>query len=146
MNNMKQDIFESKIQDLKTAGVFRKLNISETANQAVQIVNGKEVINFCSNNYLGFSNHPRLKAKAIEAIEKFGVGAGAVRTINGNTILHEMLDEKIAKFKHEEMAHHFQSGLNCNIGVIQAITDEKDLVKARKRSTALAMWDTWKKC
>ena len=121
-------ILKSRIDDLKTAGVFRKLNVLQSPNQAIEVVNGKEVINLCSNNYLGFANHPRLKAKAIEAIEKFGVGAGAVRTINGNTTLHELLDEKIARFKHEEKAHHFQSGLNCNMGAIQAITEEGDLI------------------
>lgn len=122
------NILKSRLDELKTTGVFRKLNILQSPNSAIEIVNGKEVINLCSNNYLGFANHPRLKAKAIEAIEKFGVGAGAVRTINGNTTLHELLDEKIAHFKHEEKAHHFQSGLNCNIGAIQAITEEGDLI------------------
>jgi glycine C-acetyltransferase len=125
---MMQNILKNRIEDLKTSGVFRTLNVLESANEAMEVVNGFQVINLCSNNYLGFANHPRLKAKAIEAIEKFGVGAGAVRTINGNTTLHEMLDKKIAKFKHEEMAHHFQSGLNCNIGAIQAITEEGDLI------------------
>jgi glycine C-acetyltransferase len=125
---MTHNIFKEKLEDLKNSGVFRKLNILQSPNEAVEIVNGKEVINLCSNNYLGFANHPRLKAKAIEAIQNFGVGAGAVRTINGNTTLHELLDEKIAKFKHEEKAHHFQSGLNCNIGAIQSITEEGDLI------------------
>jgi glycine C-acetyltransferase len=106
---MTHNIFKEKLEDLKNSGVFRKLNILQSPNEAVEIVNGKEVINLCSNNYFGFANHPRLKAKAIEAIQNFGVGAGAVRTINGNTTLHELLDEKIAKFKHEEKAHRRHS-------------------------------------
>lgn len=122
------DIFTSKLTDLKNSGVYRVLKIAETANEAVQIINGKRVINCCSNNYLGFANHPRLKVAAIKAIEKYGVGSGAVRTINGNTTLHEELDKKIASFKHEKRAHHFQSGLTCNTGAIQAISEEGDLL------------------
>lgn len=125
----KKNIFKEKVENLKAEGIFRKLNILEGPNEAIETVNGGQyVINLCSNNYLGFANHPRLKKVAIEAIEKYGVGAGAVRTINGNTILHEELDKKIAQFKHEEAAHHFQSGLTCNSGAIQAISEEGDLI------------------
>jgi glycine C-acetyltransferase len=126
--NEHKSFLKNKVLELKSTGVFRKLNIINSPNDALEIVNGKEVINLCSNNYLGFANHPRLKKAAIQAIEKFGVGAGAVRTINGNTILHEELDKKLAEFKGEEKVHHFQSGLNCNMGVISSIVDEGDLI------------------
>lgn len=122
------DFLSNKVKDLKDAGVFRKLNVLQSPNDAMEIVNGKEVINLCSNNYLGFANHPRLKEVAIKAIEKYGVGAGAVRTINGNTDLHEELDLKLAKFKGEQRVHHFQSGLNCNMGAISLIAEEGDLI------------------
>lgn len=122
------DFLKSKVDDLKKDGVFRELNVLEGPNEALEIVNGREVINLCSNNYLGFANHPRLKRANIEAIEKYGVGAGAVRTINGNSDLHEELDRRLAQFKNEEYVHHFQSGLNCNMGAIAAITDENDLI------------------
>lgn len=121
-------IFSEKVEELKNLGVYRKLNVAYGPNDGIQIVNEKNVINLCSNNYLGFANHPRLKAAAINAINEFGVGAGAVRTINGNTVLHEMLDKKIAEFKKEEAAHHFQSGLACNLGVIPVLIQEKDLI------------------
>ncbi|MCR3907150.1 MAG: glycine C-acetyltransferase [Tenericutes bacterium] len=117
-----------KIQELKDSGVYRELPINEGPCEAVIRLNGKDVINLSSNNYLGFANHPRLKKAATEAIEKYGVGAGAVRTIVGNMDIHEELDQVIAKFKHEEAATVFQSGFACNAGVIQAITSDKDLI------------------
>ncbi len=119
---------KEKVNQLKEDGVYRKLPINTKACEATVVFEGKEVINLSSNNYLGLANHPRMKKVAIEAIEKYGVGAGSVRTIVGNTDLHEKLDSTIAKFKREEAAMAFQSGLNCNMGVIQAITDKGDLI------------------
>lgn len=119
---------KEKIQDLKNEGVYRQLPILEGINEAECILNGKKVINLSSNNYLGFANHPRLKKAAIEAVEKYGVGSGAVRTIVGNLDLHEALDKKLAEFKREEAVMHFQSGFNCNAGTIQAITEKGDLI------------------
>ncbi|MBU1143223.1 MAG: glycine C-acetyltransferase [Firmicutes bacterium] len=119
---------DEKIIELKKLGVYRELPINEGPCEAIIKLNGKDVINLSSNNYLGFANHPRIKKAAIDAIEKYGVGAGAVRTIVGNMDIHEELDRVIAHFKHEEAAVVFQSGFACNAGVIQAITDEKDLI------------------
>ena len=85
-------------------------------------------INLSSNNYLGFSNHPRLKKAAIEAIEKYGAGAGAVRPIIGNMKIHDELEELLAVFKKEEAVLVFQSGFNCNAGTIQAVTEAGDLI------------------
>ena len=117
-----------KVGELKKQGVYRKLPINDGPCEAIIKLNGKWVINLSSNNYLGFANHPRIKKAAIDAIEKYGVGAGAVRTIVGNMTIHEELDKVIAKFKKEEAAIVFQSGFNCNAGAIQAITDEHDLI------------------
>ncbi|MCX5775434.1 MAG: glycine C-acetyltransferase [Firmicutes bacterium] len=119
---------EAKLQELKDAGTYRVLPISEGPCEAIITLNGKKVINLSSNNYLGFASHPRLKKAAKAAIDTYGVGAGAVRTIVGNMDIHEKLDATIAKFKHEEAALVFQSGFACNAGVIQAITDENDLI------------------
>jgi glycine C-acetyltransferase len=118
----------NRIEELKKDGVYRKLPVNEGPCDAEIILNGKKVINLSSNNYLGFANHPRLKKAAIKAIETYGVGAGAVRTIVGNMDIHEKLDETIAKFKKEEAALVFQSGFNVNAGVIQAITTDKDII------------------
>ena len=122
------DFLKEKIGELKEQGIYRKLPVLETPNEAEVILNGKKVINLSSNNYLGFSNHPRLKKAAIEAIEKYGVGSGAVRTIVGNMKIHEDLEEILAKFKREEAAFVFQSGFNCNAGTIQAITEAGDII------------------
>ncbi|PKK93604.1 MAG: 8-amino-7-oxononanoate synthase [Tenericutes bacterium HGW-Tenericutes-6] len=117
-----------EVQGLKDQGVYRKIPINEGPCEAVIKLNGKEVINLSSNNYLGFANHPRLKEKAIEAIHNYGVGSGAVRTIVGNMDIHEKLDQVIAKFKHEPACLVFQSGFACNQGTIQAITEKGDLI------------------
>ena len=122
------DFLKKKVDQLKADGVFRVLPILESANEAMVIVNGHEVINLTSNNYLGFANHPRLKRAAIQAVEQFGIGAGAVKTILGNMSLHEELEKALAVFKKEEAVLVFQSGFNCNAGVIQAITDIGDLI------------------
>ncbi len=119
---------KEKIQGLKDDGVYRKLPILEGANEAEVQLNGKKVINLSSNNYLGFANHPKLKRAAIEAVEKYGVGAGAVRTIIGNMDIHEEMERLLAEFKREEAVMVFQSGFNCNAGTIQAITEKGDLI------------------
>lgn len=129
MSNVHELSFlKEKIQELKDQGVYRKLPILGGANEAECILNGKKVINLSSNNYLGFANHPRLKKAAIEAVEKYGVGSGAVRTIVGNMDIHEELDRKLAEFKREEAVMTYQSGFNCNAGTIQAITEKGDLI------------------
>lgn len=119
---------QDSIQELKDQGVYRTLPVLESANEAEIVLNGKKVINLSSNNYLGFANHPKLKQAAKDAVEKYGVGAGAVRTIVGNMDLHENLEVLLAEFKREEAAMVFQSGFNCNAGVIQAITNKGDLI------------------
>jgi len=119
---------KDKIEKLKKEGVYRKLPVLEGPNEAEVILNGKRVINLSSNNYLGFANHPRLKKAAIEAVEKYGAGAGAVRTIVGNMSIHEELEKLLAEFKREEAVFVYQSGFNCNAGTIQAITEAGDLI------------------
>jgi len=122
------DYLVELVEGLKRDGVYRILPINYTACQNVIDLNHKQVINLSSNNYLGLANHPRVKQAAIAAIEKYGVGAGAVRTIVGNQDVITELEELLAKFKEEEAVTCFQSGLNCNIGVIQAITQKGDLI------------------
>ncbi len=119
---------QDQVQELKDQGVYRVLPVLESANEPEVILNGKAVINLSSNNYLGFANHPKLKKAAIEAVEKYGVGSGAVRTIIGNMDIHELLEVKLAAFKREEAVMVFQSGFNCNAGTIQAITNKGDLI------------------
>ncbi|XMB86171.1 glycine C-acetyltransferase [Mycoplasmatota bacterium WC44] len=121
-------LLEKKVQELKDAGIYRTLPVNYGACGPIINLNGKEVINLTSNNYLGLANHPRLKEASIKAVEKYGVGAGAVRTIVGNMDLHEELEKTLAKFKKEEAVMVFQSGFNCNAGTIQAVTERGDLI------------------
>lgn len=113
---------------LKEEGVYRVLPVNNGPCEAEIQLDGRSVINLSSNNYLGLANHPRVKRAAIEAIERYGVGTGAVRPIVGNMDLHERLDTLIAEFKREEAAITFQSGFLCNVGTIPAVTDKGDLI------------------
>lgn len=122
------DYLKEKIEQLKEQGIYRKLPILQGANDAEIMLNDKGVINLSSNNYLGFANHPRLKKAAIDAVERYGAGAGAVRTIVGNMSIHEELEKLLAEFKREEAAFIYQSGFNCNAGTIQAVTEAGDLI------------------
>lgn len=119
---------KEKIDQLKTDGVYRKLPIHTDRVGATVQIDGREIVNLSSNNYLGLANHPRMIEKAVEATLKFGVGAGSVRPIIGNTELYEEMERKIAEYKKEEAAFVFQSGYNCNVGTIQAIVEAGDLV------------------
>lgn len=122
------DYLVDQVEQLKKDGVYRVLPVNFGACTNVIDLNGKKVVNMSSNNYLGLADHPRVKHAAINAVEKYGVGTGSVRTIVGNQDLLEELETVLAKFKEEEAVTCFQSGLNCNIGVIQAITNAGDLI------------------
>lgn len=129
MSNIHElQFLKDKIQELKDQGVYRKLPVLQGASGPEVLLNGKKVINLSSNNYLGFANHPRLKAAAIAAVEKYGAGSGAVRTIIGNMSIHEEMEEILSKFKREEAAFVYQSGFNCNAGTIQAVTEAGDII------------------
>ncbi len=122
------EFLKKKVQELKNQGLYKELVTLNGPNEAECSINGKKVINLSSNNYLGFANHPRLKKAAIEAVEKYGAGAGAVRPIIGNMKIHDDLEKLLTEFKREEAVLVFQSGFNCNAGVIQALTDKGDLI------------------
>jgi glycine C-acetyltransferase len=124
----KLDYLAKLVEDLKKDGVYRELPINYGPCTNVIELNHKLVVNLSSNNYLGLANNDRVKNASIEAIKKYGVGAGSVRTIVGNQDLLIELENLLAKFKKEEAVTCFQSGLNCNIGVIQAITQKGDLI------------------
>jgi len=91
-------------------------------------VDGRHVINLSSNDYLGLTHHPRMKAAALRAVEEFGAGSGAVRSIIGTMSLHEQLEAELAVFKHTEAVLTFQSGFTANTGVIPTVTGEQDLI------------------
>ncbi len=116
------------IEQLKEQGLHRSLRIIGSANKAVFTVDGKDVINLSSNNYLGLTTHPKLIAAAVKATEWYGVGTGAVRTIAGTMNLHEELERRLADFKHTEASLTFQSGFTANIGVLQSLLKEDDVI------------------
>ncbi|MGD9604649.1 MAG: glycine C-acetyltransferase [Bacilli bacterium] len=134
MNNLQY--LEDKIAELKAQGVYRKLPINTGPCANVIHINNKEIINLSSNNYLGFANHPRVIQAAKDAVDKYGAGAGSVRTIVGNQDLLEKLEEVLAEFKREEAVTCFQSGFNCNLGTIPAITDAGDLIISDEKNHA----------
>ena len=119
---------DEKIEQLKKDGVYRQLPVNYGPCTNVINLNHNNVVNLSSNNYLGLANHPRIIAAAHKALDKYGVGAGSVRTIVGNQDLLEELERSLAEFKHEEAVTCFQSGLNCNMGTIQAIVESGDLI------------------
>jgi glycine C-acetyltransferase len=119
---------DRQLNALKEQGVYRQLPIVSGAQGPGAIVNGKEVINLASNNYLGLATHPKLKEAAIKAVEKYGAGSGAVRTIVGTLDIHEELEQKLAAFKGTEAALVFQSGFTANAGVLGVLLEEGDLV------------------
>jgi len=124
----KLNYIDKQIEELKEAGVYRTLPINYGACTNVIELNHKQVVNLSSNNYLGLANHPKVKEAAIDSIVKYGAGTGSVRTIVGNQDILEDLEVLLAKFKREEAVTVFQSGLNCNIGTIQAIVNKGDLI------------------
>ncbi len=113
---------------LKEAGLFINIRTIEGPQSAWITVDGRKVFNLCSNNYLGLANDPQLKHSAQKAIETYGVGPAAVRTIAGTTTLHKELERKLALFKGAESTISFQSGFCANLAVIPAIVGEGDVV------------------
>jgi glycine C-acetyltransferase len=117
-----------EMESLKEQGLFVHIRTIESPQGSWLVVDGKKVLNFCSNNYLGMANHPRLKEAAKRAIDDYGVGPAAVRTIAGTLDLHLELEEKLAKFKGAEAAISFQSGFNANLATIPAIVGRGDVI------------------
>ncbi|MEM3361763.1 MAG: glycine C-acetyltransferase [Candidatus Anstonellaceae archaeon] len=116
------------IEELKANGLEWKVNKLEGPSLPYSVVNGKKVLMLSTNNYLGLSNHPKLKKAAIEAIKKYGAGSGSVRAISGTMELHIKLEETIAKFKRTEDAIYFQTGFAANAGGIPQLLDQNSAV------------------
>lgn len=126
--NTKLQWIDNELQNLHNAGLYNKIRTLGSAQGAWLVVDGKKALNFCSNNYLGLANHPRITAAAKKAIETYGVGPGAVRTIAGTMSLHVQLDQRLAAFKGVESAITFQSGFTANTGTIPALVGKEDAI------------------
>lgn len=116
------------LEDLRSKGLYNEIDVVEGANGPVIKIRGKELINLSSNNYLGLATDERLKEVAVDAVKQWGVGAGAVRTINGTLDVHIQLEKKLAEFKGTEAAIAYQSGFNCNMAAISAVMDKNDAI------------------
>jgi len=119
---------QQEIDGLKEAGLYNNIRTLSSPQGAWLVVDGKKVLNFCSNNYLGLANHPKIVEAARKATEKYGVGPGAVRTIAGTMDLHIELEKRLAAFKGVEAAITFQSGFNANLATIPALVGKEDVI------------------
>lgn len=120
--------FRDEIDRLARSGLYRSLRTLEPAADGRVIINGKESILLCSNNYLGLADHPALKSASIDAVSRYGTGSGASRLVSGNLELHDRLEKRIAAFKGTEAALLFNSGYAANIGTIQATVGRGDTI------------------
>jgi glycine C-acetyltransferase len=118
----------NELDALKEQKLYRHLRILEDEQKAHTIVDHKSVVNLSSNNYLGLTTHPKLRAAALKAIDDYGVGTGSVRTIAGTMDIHMALEEKLAEFKQVERVVVFQSGFAANAGTVSAIFGKEDVV------------------
>jgi glycine C-acetyltransferase len=119
---------DDELAAMRERHLYRPLRIMSSAQGPIVSVDDRRVISLSSNDYLGLSHHPRMKRAAIAAVEQFGAGSGAVRTIAGTLTLHQALETELAEFKHTEAVLTFQSGFTANTGVIPTITGETDLI------------------
>ena len=119
---------DQELENLKNEGRYVPIRILETSQGAQVKIEGKEVLNMCSNNYLGLANNPEVKKAVVEAIDEYGIGAGAVRSIAGTMEIHMKLEEKVASFKHMESALVYQGGLLANLGTIPVLVGKEDVI------------------
>lgn len=128
MNDTLQTWLGDQIQELKDAHLYKKPRILDSPAGGRVVMDGKEVINLSSNNYLGLANHPKVREAALKSVEEWGVGAGAVRWIGGTMRVHEELEERLAVFKHTEAVLVFTGGFTANSGCIPAVLTKQDVV------------------
>ena len=124
----KLDFIPQELEELRRQGLYIIIRTIGSPQGAWTVVDGKKVLNMCSNNYLGFANHPTLKEKAKHAIEEYGVGPAAVRTIAGTMTIHKTLENKLAEFKGCEATISFQSGFCANLATIPALVGRDDVI------------------
>ena len=118
----------SELDSLKSQGLYGTCASSKANSGPTTTFDHKAVVNLSSNNYLGLTTHPRLRAARLEAIEDFGVGSGSVRTIAGTMAIHMELEERLADFKKTEAAVVFQSGFTANAGTVSSVLTKDDVV------------------
>lgn len=117
-----------QLDDLKAQGLYNNIRTIDSPMDAHVTIDGRKLINLCANNYLGLANHPRLKQAAKDAIDQYGIGPGAVRTIAGTFSLHEKLEQRLAQFKKAEAVVTLQSGFTANLATIPALVGKEDVI------------------
>ncbi len=127
------DIFEkcfkfNTAKELQKIGVYPFFRVIESAQDPEVIINGRKMIMVGSNNYLGLTNHPKVKEAAIEAVKKYGTGCAGSRFLNGTLDIHVRLEEKLARFMRKDAALVFSTGFQVNLGVISALVGKDDIV------------------
>lgn len=127
------DLFEkcrrfTAAKELQSIGIYPFFRMIESAQDPVVILNGRRMIMVGSNNYLGLTNHPKVKEAAIEAVKKYGTGCAGSRFLNGTLDIHVRLEEKLASFMRKEAALVFSTGFQVNLGVISALVGKDDVV------------------
>src|SRR3989344_4070501 len=122
------EFFKTEVDALKEKNLDWKIRELQGPSGARSVVDGKELIVLCSNNYLGISNHPKLKKAAIAAVKKYGAGSGSVRAIAGTMDLHNLLEKRICEFKNIESALYYQTGFAANAGLIPTLVGEGDVI------------------
>jgi glycine C-acetyltransferase len=119
---------DDELEALRAQGLALNIRAIESPMDAWVTIDGRRLLNFCANNYLGLANHPRLRAAAKQAIDAYGVGPGAVRVIAGTTAQHLELEARLATFKHAEACITFQSGFMANVATVPALVGGEDLI------------------
>jgi 8-amino-7-oxononanoate synthase len=122
------DDIDMVLEDLRAAGLYRHMRLIEGAQGPRVVMDGREVVLLCSNDYLGLASHPRVRAAAAHAAERWGAGVGASRLVSGNTTLHSQLERELAEFKGYEACLLFGSGYLANTGVIPALASRGDVI------------------
>ena len=125
---MSPSFIDSELQSIKDGGLYRRLRRVESDQDSTLTLDGRTVINFSSNNYLGIANHPALAVAAKDAIDRYGCGSGASRLISGNMALHEELEAQLAAFKGTEAALVFNSGFQANTGILSTLAGDGDVI------------------
>ena len=119
---------DDELKQLQETGLALNIRTIESPMDAWVTIDGRRLLNFCANNYLGLANHPRMRRAAKEAIDRFGVGPAAVRVIAGTTSLHVELEERLAAFKHAEACITYQSGFMANVATVPSLVGPEDLI------------------
>src|SRR5688572_4177293 len=122
------DFLDNELNALREQGLYRRLRVLDDEQKAHTSVDHRSVVNLSSNNYLGLTTHPGLRERAMEALQRLGVGTGSVRTIAGTMEIHMELERRLASFKRTEAAVVFQSGFTANAGTVSSILGRDDVI------------------